>query len=183
MSREVLFILGSPSATSKSALVANAVAAELHGAGLKPVTWSLTDFDASDLLFGRTESPSVARFLDVARGAAAVVLATPVYKAVYSGALKAIVDLVPPDTWVDRPALGIATARLAAHGAEVDRAYRSLIAFFKARTLDTLVVLDDELRTAGVSERFPQEVEERVKRTARGLLVAAEKAGPPALRP
>jgi FMN reductase len=183
MTREVLFILGSPSATSKSTLVANAVAAELHGAGLKPVTWSLSDFDPADLLFGRTQSPSVSRFLEAARRATAIVLATPVYKAAYSGALKTIVDFVAPDAWIDRPALGIATAKLPAHGAEVDRAYRALFAFFKVRALETLVVLDGDWRTAGVSSHFSEDVERRVKRAVREFIAAAEEAAAPALRP
>jgi FMN reductase len=173
MSRDVLFILGSPSASSKSTLVANAVAAELHGAGLKPVTWSVREFDPADLLFGRTESPSVVRFLEASRRAAAIVLATPVYKAVYSGAMKAIVDLVAPDAWVDRPVLGIATAKLAAHGLEVDRAYGSLVTFFKARRVDTLVVLDDQLRATGGADLFLEETSERVKRSAQALVAAA----------
>jgi FMN reductase len=169
VSREALFILGSPSANSKSSLVARAVARELLGAGFEPVTWSLADFDAGDLLFGRVESPTVARFLEATRRATAIVLATPVYKAAYSGALKTIVDLVAPDAWVGRPALGIATVKVAAHGSEVDRAFRSLFAFFKARTLDTLVVLDSELGSAAVQGALSVDIDNRVKRAATEL--------------
>jgi FMN reductase len=169
MSREALFILGSPSVSSKSRLVAGAVGRELLGAGFEPVTWSLADFDASDLLFGRTQSPTVARFLEATRRAAAIVLATPVYKAAYAGALKTMVDLVSPDAWVGRPALGIATVKLAAHGSDVDRAFRSLFAFFKTRTPDTLVVLDDELSSAEVHGALSVDVDIRVKRAAKGL--------------
>jgi FMN reductase len=172
MSRQVLFVLGSPSPTSKSTLIARALAAELLGAGWRPIFWALGDFDAADILFGRTAAPTVAAFLEAAKASAAIVLATPVYKAAYTGALKAIVDVVPPDAWVGRPALGIATARLPAHGAEVNGAYRALFAFFKARALDTLFVLDEEWQVGQGSTDLPQSLEQRVQKSAQALVVA-----------
>jgi FMN reductase len=102
------------------------------------------------------------------------VLSTPVYKAAYTGALKAIVDLIPPDALAARPALGIATARLPAHGTEVDRAFSALFAFFRARALETLFVLDAELEVTGTGGVLSAEAEHRVRRAARSLVVATE---------
>jgi FMN reductase len=102
------------------------------------------------------------------------VLSTPVYKATYAGGLKAIVDLIPPDALVGKPALGIATTKLASHGVEVDRAFRALFAFFRARTNETLVVNDDELRVDGASGTLAAAAEARVEREARALIRAVE---------
>lgn len=169
MSRSVVFLRGSPSAASRSALVADAVASEVRRAGLVPVAWSLTDFEPGDVFFGRTEAPAIARFIEAVKSAAALVLSSPVYKAAYTGSLKAIVDLIPPDALVDRPMLAIATARLQAHSTEVDRAFRSLSGFFKARTLDTLIVLDSEVQAGDVAGLL-EGAEERVRQAARALV-------------
>ncbi|MGD0677294.1 MAG: NAD(P)H-dependent oxidoreductase [Polyangiaceae bacterium] len=149
MSQEVVFLAGSPSTTSKSTLVARQVATQLESRGLTTRFYSLSDFDAADLLYGRIEAPPLAAFLSAIRGAAAIVLSTPVYKATYSAGLKALVDLIAPDGLVDRPALGIATTKLDAHGAEVSEAFRSLFRFFRARAVNSLIVNDAELTPQG----------------------------------
>jgi FMN reductase len=100
---------------------------------------------AADVLAGRTKAPSVARFLEAVNRAEGLVLATPVYKATYSGALKAVVDLIAQDALVGRKAIGIATTKLAAHGVEVAAAYRALFAFFRLAHGETLVLLDSEI--------------------------------------
>jgi FMN reductase len=182
VSRDVVFVGGSPSATSRSAFVAQALASELQRAGLRPVFWSLQDFEPADVFFGRADAPAVARFVQATKEAVAVVLSTPVYKAAYTGILKAIVDLIPPDALIGRPALGVATARLAAHGTEVDRAMRALFAFFQARALETLVLFDDELKTAktaGAGMALPSAIEQRVRNTARALVSAVEEGPVP----
>lgn len=174
MSRDVVFLSGSASAISRSALVARAVASEVQHAGLRPVFWSLSDFDPADVLFGRAQSPAAARFIGAAKGAVSLVVSTPVYKAAYTGALKAIVDLIPPEALIGRPALGIATAKVAAHGAEVDRAFRTLFAFFKARALETLFVLDDELQIASGEGVLSVDAEQRAREASRALVAAVD---------
>jgi len=183
MSRSIVFVKGSPSIASRSAVVTDALASEVRRAGILPVVWSLTDFDPSDVFFGHTEAPAIVRFLEAVKGAAALVLSTPVYKAAYTGALKAIVDLIPPDALVGRPILGIATARLAAHTAEVDRAFGGLVGFFKARPVNTLVVLDSDVQVAGGVGRLLGGSEERVRQTASALLGALSDAPPIAPNP
>jgi FMN reductase len=173
MSREIVFVAGSPSPTSRSSYIAGAVEAHAKREGLSTRTFSVHDFDAAELLLARVEAPRITAFLDSVRGAAAIVLSTPVYKATYAGALKTIVDLIPPDALAARPALGIATTKLAAHGPEVDRAFRALFAFFKAETLDPVVVLDEELRIDSGQGTFTSAARERVEAAARAVVDAA----------
>jgi FMN reductase len=172
MSQSIVFIAGSPSSSSRSAFVARAVASETERAGLAATFWSLGDFDPGDVLFGRVAAPGVARFVDAVKEAAALVLATPVYKGVYTGALKAIVDLVPPDALVDKPALGIATARQPGHASSVDQSYRSLFAFFKARALDTLFLVDDDVTVRPDGGALSPGAEPRVRKSAGDLVQA-----------
>jgi FMN reductase len=172
MSREILFIAGSPSSTSRSSYVAEVLRAHAKREGLPTRTFSLQDFGAADVLLARVDAPEVKGFVDAVKSAAAIVLSTPVYKATYAGGLKAIVDLIPPDALVSRPALGVATTKLGAHGAEVDRAYRALFAFFRARALEPLVVMDDELRIENGEGTFTAPATARVHAAARALFDA-----------
>jgi FMN reductase len=174
MSGEIVFVAGSPSPTSRSSFVAEAVAGHVKRAGLSWRPFSLGDFDPADVLFGRFEAPAVKAFIDAVKSSAALVLSTPVYKATYAGGLKAIVDLIPPDALVAKPALGIATTKLASHGVEVHRAYLALFAFFRARASETLVVLDDELRLEGPSGTLAPAAEARIERESRALIRAIE---------
>ncbi|HWL89334.1 MAG TPA: NAD(P)H-dependent oxidoreductase [Polyangiaceae bacterium] len=183
MPREILFIGGSPSSTSRSWFVARAVAKELgrasNAAGEEWAAreFSLHDFDAEDVFLARTQAPKVGHFLEAVKGAAALVLSTPVYKATYAGGLKAIVDLIPQDGLLNRPVLGIATTRLAAHGREVERAYEALFAFFRARAARPLVVLDEEIHLDGGVGTFTDTARERVQNAANELRAALKTSG------
>jgi FMN reductase len=169
---DVVVLSASPSPTSRSTFLAREVASRLQGRGLAVASFSVFDFDAADVLTGRAKSPPVARFLESLARARAIVFATPVYKATYSGALKAVIDLIRPDALVGRRALGIATAKIAVHGREAAAAYRGLFAFFRLGPADTFVVLDDELSvetdtrgtlSADAAERFARAVERLVQ--------------------
>ena len=180
MSRRVLFVLGSPSETSRSTLVARRLAGELASRDLVTHFVSLRDFDAEDVFLARTNAPAIARFVEDVKTASAIVLATPVYKASYSGALKAIIDLVPPDALSGKPALGIATTRLAAHGPLADRAFDALFAFFGAPRAETLVVLDAEITTTNDGAVIDADATARIARAAASLhhALSAEPARP-----
>jgi len=124
---------------------ASVVDRQLRSSGIETSWWELSDFVAEDVFLARTTAPAIVDFVADARRSAALVLASPVYKASYSGALKAIVDLLPPDTFVGKPALGIATVRLPAHGLLIEQAYAALFAFFSAHVLPPLVVFDEDI--------------------------------------
>jgi FMN reductase len=170
MSQSIVFLAASPSAASRSTFIARAVASEVQTAGWQSVFFALGDFDPADLLFGRTTAPAVARLIDATTQAAAVVFATPVYKATYTGGLKAMIDLIPRDALAEKPALGISTARQAAHAVGIEQAYRVLFLFFNARPHDTLFVEDDELQLAAGTGVLSVDAEKRVRKAARALL-------------
>ncbi len=170
MTREVVVLTASPSPTSRSTFVARLVAAHVERNGLSARYFAPGDFDATDLIAGRATDAVAARFLDAVARAEAIVLATPVYKATYSGALKSVVDLIPPEALVGKSGLGVATTRLPAHRGEVDRAYQSLFAFFRARTVETLVVLDEELQINAGGGTLTPAAELRISRAAQALV-------------
>jgi FMN reductase len=175
MSADVVFIAGSPASSSRSSFVADTVAAYVRQNGLATRSFSIRDFDPADVLLGRVQAPAVAAFLDAAKKASAVVVSSPVYKATYAGTLKALVDLIAPDALAGKPALGIATTRLPAHGSEVSRAYLALFGFFQANVLDSLVVLDEELKVEAASMTLSHAARERSTAAAHALVVALQR--------
>jgi FMN reductase len=69
----------------------------------------------------------------------ALVVGTPVYKGSYTGALKHLFDLIPPNALAGRPVLLAATAGSPLHGLVTEHQLRPLFAFFNARTVPTAI--------------------------------------------
>lgn len=147
---DVLLIAGSPGGNSRGAALLDELAKRLQGDGLSIKHYSLRDFSAEALVLGKFDAPDVTAFLAAVRSAKALVFATPVYKAVYSGGLKTIIDLISPEGLEGKALLALATAKLDAHGATVDRAFQGLYDFFRGcRRLPTLFLLDGQLKLEG----------------------------------
>ena len=73
----------------------------------------------------------------------ALVVATPVYKASYSGLFKHVFDLLDKNALIDRPVLLAATGRLPEYGFVIEHQLRPLFGFFGARTLPFGVYASD----------------------------------------
>jgi FMN reductase len=69
----------------------------------------------------------------------ALVVGTPVYKASYSGALKHLFDLIPPNALTGKPVLLAATAGSPLHGLVAEHQLRPLFGFFNTLTLPTTI--------------------------------------------
>ncbi|HET8987861.1 MAG TPA: CE1759 family FMN reductase [Humibacillus sp.] len=77
-------------------------------------------------------SPELQVRLDAITEADAVIVATPVYAASYSGLFKMLVDVLPPDSLRDTPVLLGATGGTARHSLAIDHALRPLFAHLGA---------------------------------------------------
>jgi FMN reductase len=183
MSRDIVFLAASASPESRSSFVARAVAAWIERAGFAAPTSTVHDFDPADVLLARSSAPTVQAFVRAVTRAEAIVWSTPVYKASYAGALKAIIDFIPPDALVGKAALGIATTKLPAHAGEVERAFHGLFAFFRVRAGSTLVVLDDEMRVDPGAIALAPAAEDRVAKAAGDLVAAIEEGARQAVTP
>ena len=79
-------------------------------------------------LLARGEHPAVAAALSLVEEAGIIVLATPVYRATYTGLLMAFFDLMPTDFLVDKCCVIIATGAAPGHLLAVDHGLRPLVA-------------------------------------------------------
>jgi FMN reductase len=147
MSKQVVLIAGSPQPDSRSSRVLASLNERLVSAGIHSKTYALGDFDASDLVFARTNAPVVQAYLADIQSAAAVLFSTPVYKATYSGGLKLLLDLIPPEALRGRTVLAVATARVGRHFAGVQRAFEELYRFFDVGlAIPSVLLLDEQAR-------------------------------------
>lgn len=82
---------------------------------------------------------------DAVRDCDALVVASPIYKASYSGLLKHFLDLLEMDLLVGKPVLLGATGKAAQHALMIDHQFRPLFAFFRAVCIPTsLFALDGD---------------------------------------
>lgn len=129
----ILLIAGSPSAPSRSSRLLQYTAEQLALRGHRTATLEVRDLPAQALVhaeFGNAE-------LKTARAqvaeADAVIIGTPVYKAAYSGLLKAFLDILPQDGLAGKLVLPLATGGSQSHMLALDYALRPVLTSLSAR--------------------------------------------------
>lgn len=173
MSQQVVFISGSPQNNSRSTRVARAVLDKLEAADVRVRSFGLSDFESSDLVYGRADSRAAQHYLEVVKESAAVIFSTPVYKATYGGGLKLLIDLIPPEALRGKTALTVASARVGRHFQSVQRAFEELYRFFDIGfVLQPVFVLDEQLREASGRTVFDDSAQAAIDRAASTLLSA-----------
>lgn len=129
----VILLGGSPAPHSSSSRLLQHIGERLTLHGQRPVRIEVRDLSAGALLALDTDEPSIARALAQLRQADAIVVATPVYKAAYSGLLKAFLDLLPQDGLAGKLVLPLATGGSQSHMLALDYALRPVLASMAAR--------------------------------------------------
>jgi FMN reductase len=129
----ILLIAGTPSERSRSAALLDAVAQRLRGRGPAIDRLQIRDLSPQALLLGDATHRSVQAAIDVLTRATAVVIATPVYKAAYSGILKVFLDLLPQTAFKDKLVLPLATGGSPHHMLALDYALRPVLQSLSAR--------------------------------------------------
>lgn len=122
-----LVISGSPSSTSRTARLAALVAERLAAQGLQAELLDLRALPAQSLLAADFAAPEIEAALGKVARARGVVFATPVYKAAYSGLLKAFIDILPQFGLRDKVVLPLVTGGSIAHVLAIDYALRPVL--------------------------------------------------------
>jgi FMN reductase len=159
-------LAGSPSARSRSAALLLEALLALPLAQARQPAITIRDLPARALLHGDAGEPAVAEALAQVQAAELVLVATPIYKAAYSGVLKLFLDLLPPDALRGKRVLPLATGGSMAHLLAVDYALRPVLAALGAREiLDTVYATDSQFWVdADGGWRADASVRERVQR-------------------
>ncbi|MGU3306302.1 NADPH-dependent FMN reductase [Pseudomonas sp. M5A4_2d] len=131
----VVTLGGSPSQRSRSGVLLEKTRQWLQDKGVEVVSYQIRDFPAEDLLHARFDSPKVIDLLQHVANADGLVIATPVYKASFSGALKTVLDLLPERALAHKIVLPMATGGSIAHMLAVDYALKPVLSALKAQEL------------------------------------------------
>ena len=130
----VLLLAGSPSERSRSAALLDSIARKLLARkGLTIERLNIRDLHAPALLLADWKHPSIIKAIDQVTRARVVVVATPVYKAAYSGVLKVFLDLLPQTALKDKTVLPLATGGSPHHMLALDYALRPVLQALSAR--------------------------------------------------
>ena len=122
-----LLIAGSPSERSRSAALLDAVSQRLHARGALVDRIHIRDLSPQALLLADFGHPTVVAAADQVAKARVLVVATPVYKAAYSGVLKVFLDLLPQTALKGKTVLPLATGGSPHHMLALDYALRPVL--------------------------------------------------------
>ncbi|MBB5956088.1 FMN reductase [Saccharothrix tamanrassetensis] len=178
----ILVISGSPSPSSRTGIVVAHVDGLLRDAGFEVRTLHVRQLPTLSLLTEDMRDPEIADAVSAVLRADGVVVASPVYRAAYSGLVKALLDLLPKKALRGRVVLPLATGGSQGFLVAMDYALNPLLIGKGADNvlrgefvLDPDIVGDviapasaDAIRTA--VERFTLAVEDARFRRKRTLL-------------
>lgn len=129
----VLSVSGSPSVSSRTAKLVRHLDARLIAQGHDVVPLDIRTVPAEALLGADFKHPAIVEATELFARADGIVIATPVYKAAYSGVLKALLDLLPQYALTGKTVLPLATGGSTAHVLAIDYALRPVLSSMGAR--------------------------------------------------
>lgn len=163
--KKIVLIGGSPSLSSRSSRLLAYAAGLLQEQGYLTRIVTVRQLPIDDLLYGRAESVVIQCAVADVEDADAVVIATPIYKAAYSGILKTFLDLLPQGTLREKVVLPIASGGSPAHLLAIDYALKPVLSALGARfILNGIYAVDKQIAPeseAGI--RLDEELDQRLR--------------------
>ncbi len=172
----------SPSVNSRAARLLHFVERRLADRAGSLHHVSLRELPAADLLAARADAPALRQAVAQVLEADLVLVATPIYKAAYSGLLKVFLDLLPPEALRGKWVLPMATGGSPAHQLALEYALKPVLATLGARhILNSVYITDEQWRTNSVHGPVPDaDVIERIDAALISLYAAPRSFRQPA---
>jgi FMN reductase len=172
----IVTVSGSPSTASRTLLLARHVNQRLQTDGFEVGLIDVRALPAEDLLAGHADAPGIREAVALLDRAQGVVVATPVYKAAYSGLLKTFLDLLPQFGLQGKSVLPIATGGSLAHVLSIDYALRPVLASLAAgHVTNGYFFLDKQLeRVDGDQLRIEAVAEQRFEPIYRDFIISVQ---------
>lgn len=168
----VLLLGGSPSSHSSCSRLLQYIGDQLAAQGCRAARLEVRELPGQVLLHLDTDAPELARALAQVRDAEAIVIATPIYKAAYTGLLKSFLDVLPQDGLKGKTVLPLATGGSQSHMLALDYALRPVLASMSARfILPSIYATSEQLAwdaergtrlAPAIAERVSQGIEQLV---------------------
>jgi FMN reductase len=160
----ILLLAGSPSIPSRSTRLLHHAGDRLASLGHRCFRLHVLDLPAQALLQADFNNVDIKHAKAQVAGAEAVVVATPVYKAAYSGVLKAFLDVLPQDGFAGKLVLPLATGGSQSHMLALDYALRPVLSALGAKhVLPSIYATDAQVTwTSDKGLALDPEIEQRV---------------------
>lgn len=142
---EIVILSGSPSIPSRTDISLKYIQILLEKEGFTTKYYSITEFSATDLFQGRYDSEDILMVSEKIKQANGIIIGSPVYKASYTGVLKALIDLFPEGAFKDKPVLPIMIGGSNRHLLAIDYALKPLISILKGEPMQGLYFVDKEV--------------------------------------
>jgi len=166
----IVIVSGSPSSLSRSERILYYLGDLAIQEGFSVHHVSVKDVAAEDLLFANFHSPKIREIADELQKADGVIVGSPVYKASYSGVLKALFDLLPQDILQNTFVLPVMTGGNSSHLLALDYALKPLLATVKAHSLKGLYFQDSEISKTSDEVIISEDMLNRTKKQIRYFL-------------
>lgn len=139
----ITIVSGSPSKSSRLHGMTDYAAAKLKEAGHAVELLYVTDLPAEDLLKANFASEAIQQATGRIEKSDGVVIASPVYKAAYTGALKTFLDLLPQKGLQHKVVLPLFIGGTIAHLLSIDYALKPVLSSMACTTILTGVYATD----------------------------------------
>lgn len=171
---KILAIAGNPTSPSRTYGLVEYANSLLQQQGFSTETIAVRDIPAEVLVYGQYNSPALEPIKAKVEQADGIIVATPIYKASYTGVLKAFLDLLPQRAFEGKVVLPIASAGTIAHLLAIDYALKPVLSELKARhILGGVYAVDKQLETQpDGSVKVDEETDERLKKAVNDLAAA-----------
>jgi len=159
----ILMLAGSPALHSRSSALLRHAAQRLAARGLPSSVLGLGDLPAADLVEGRHGGAAAGLLRSRVAAAQALLIATPVYKASFSGGLKTVLDLLDEKALADKIVLPIATGGSTAHLLALEYSLKPVLSALGARhILAGVYATDRQVSVRADYTAIDDEVRERL---------------------
>jgi FMN reductase len=160
---DLVTIGGSPSHPSRSSAILGEARAFAASHGLSTEAIHVRELNAEELLYAQFDGQSVSKARLKVEKARALVIATPVYKAAYTGILKAFLDVLPQGALTDKIVFPIATGGSPAHLLAIDYALKPVLSALGAQhILNGLYIQDAQIQLNENGIQLQPEVQQRL---------------------
>jgi FMN reductase len=153
--QSILLIAGSPSEQSRSSALLDSVSHRLAlRSGFVVDRLNIRELPAQALLLAEWGHPAIAAAIAQVARARAIVVATPVYQAAYSGLLKVLLDLLPQTALKETTVLPLATGGSPHHMLALDYTLRPVLQSLSARHILPGVYATDAQVPQAADQRY-----------------------------
>lgn len=141
---KIVIISGSPNASSRLNGMIDYVRKQVEDKGFETKTITVVTLPAEDLIHSRFGSADIVSANKLVEEADAVIIASPVYKASYTGVLKTYLDLLPQKGLVGKVIAPIFIGGTLAHLLSIDYSLKPVLASMGARHFVSGVYATDD---------------------------------------